>query len=84
MYWAGRGAAGATHNGANDMTRTQTDGRIEYSGENTDRGAVRDHGGHTCFGRWEAGRFVVAHYPRSRSYKTDRGAERAIAKWIDA
>lgn len=64
------------------MTRTHTDARTEYRSENTDRGAVRSDDGHTCFGRWQAGRFVVAHYPRSRSYKTARGAERAIDRWI--
>jgi hypothetical protein len=60
----------------------------EYRAANTDKGAITDAQGHTVFGRWEMDngieRFVVAHYPKSKTYKTAAGAARAAAKWMAA
>ena len=63
------------------MTKTETFGRIEYKSADTDRGAVLFQG-RLNFGRWEGPDFVVAHFPSGRSYKTEKGADRAAAKWM--
>ena len=65
------------------MTIRTTSFRTEYSAPNTDKGAVL-HQGYMCFGRWDGVKFIVAHFPHARSYKTTKGAERAAAKWIAA
>ncbi len=70
------------------MQTSTAHGRTEYRAADTDKGATIARDGYTVFGRWEMDngveRFVVAHYPRGKSYKTTRGAERAISKWMAA
>jgi len=66
-------------------TRNNAFARTEHSAPNTDRGAISNHTGNpdrVTFGRWEGADFIVAHSKPSRSYKTARGAERAIAAWL--
>lgn len=77
---AGRELGGATSQ-EHTMTKTTAFARIEYRAANTDRGAVL-HNGYLNFGRWENGEFICAHFPAGRSYKTEKGADRAAAKWM--
>lgn len=71
------------------MTSTTTPhGRTTYRSTDSDRAAIRDCDGYLVFGRFEvdngAERFVVAHWPRGRTYKTEAGARRAAQKWVTA
>jgi len=68
----------------NIQTRT-AHARTEHYSSATDKGAISNHPGNpdmVTFGRWEGDRFVVRFFDGSKSYKTQRGAERAIAKWM--
>jgi len=66
------------------MTRT-AHSRTEHFATDTDKGAISNHPGNpgvVYFGRWDGDRFVVRHFNGSRTYKTEAGAARAIAKWM--
>jgi len=69
------------------MTTTTTEtGRIEYRGNDTDRGAIvrPNDGNDTTFGRWEGDEFICVHFKPSRRYKSVKSAERQIARWMAA
>lgn len=70
------------------MKRTNPHGQTEYRTHRSDLGAVLvkrtgPKPWSVAFGFWEADGFRLSHAKGCRLYGTLRGAERAVASWLD-